>query len=313
MTNDVCTSGYEYGVRQMTQHRTPDHSSTGPLANYHTHNRWCDGNGEIEAVVAAALAAGLTQIGISSHAPVPFTAAYALPLAQLQAYRAEVLRVRERYAGQIDVILGLELDALPELRAFNQEQILVHGFDFTVGSVHFQGLDDAGEPWPLDHSEARFAALLHERYAGDIRALVEEHYQRIGELADYPGVSIVGHIDRGVKLWNETGRYFSEEAPWYRAAIDDALRALATTGRIVELSTGGWRRGLSEPFPSTWIVRRCHDLGVRMTLNSDSHHPRQLTYDYDRALTLLRESGHTAIAHFDLARGEWAMVPLPTR
>jgi len=282
------------------------------LANYHTHNRWCDGNGEIEEVVAAALTAGLTQIGISSHAPVPFTAAYALPLDQLTAYRDEVLRVRAAYAGRIDVILGLELDALPELRAFNEEQILAHGFDFTVGSVHFQRTDDDGEPWPLDHSEARFAALLRERYAGDIRALVEEHYQRIGELADYPGVSIIGHIDRGVKLWNEGGRYFSEDTPWYRAAVEEALRALAATGRIVELSTGGWRRGLSEPFPSTWIVRRCRDLSVRMTLNSDSHHPRQLTYVYDRAFALLRATGHTEIARFDLPRGEWAMVPLPT-
>lgn len=289
----------------------PTHAPIGQRTNYHTHNRWCDGNGEIEEVVAAALAAGLTQIGISSHAPVPFNGAYAMPLDQLPAYREEVLRVRGGYAGRIEVLLGLELDALPELRAFNEEQVLTHGFDFTVGSVHFQGIDDTGEPWPLDHSDARFAALLQERYAGDIRALVEEYYQRIGALATYPGVSIVGHIDRGVKLWNETGRYFSEDAPWYRAAVDEALRALAATERIVELSTGGWRLGLTEPFPSTWIVRRCRDLGVRMTVNSDSHHPHQLTYDYDRAFSLLHATGHTEIARFDLSRGEWTMVPLP--
>ncbi|CAA9561602.1 MAG: Histidinol-phosphatase [uncultured Thermomicrobiales bacterium] len=282
------------------------------LANYHTHSHWCDGEGEIAEVVAAGLAAGLTAIGISSHAPVPFPAGYALPLDHLRAYRDEVLRVRELYAGRIDVILGLELDALPELRRFNEEQALALGFDYTVGSVHFQQLDDAGEPWPLDLSDARFAALVRERYAGNVRALVEEHYERIAELADYPGVAIVGHIDRGVKLWNAGGRYFSEDTPWYRAAVERALRALAATGRIVELSTGGWRRGLPDPFPSPWIVRRCRDLGVRMTLNSDSHHPSQLVHEYPRALALLRETCHGEIARFDPARGDWALAPLPT-
>lgn len=281
------------------------------LANYHTHNRWCDGQREIEEVVAAGLAAGLTAIGISSHAPVPFRAPYALPLDRLRAYRAEVLRVRDQFAGQIDVILGLELDAMPELRRFNEERVLALGFDYAIGSVHFQQTDDAGEPWPLDHSDARFGGLLRDRYTGDIRALVEDHYERIAALADYPGVDIVGHLDRGVKLWNATGHYFSEDAPWYRAAVEGALRALATSGRIVELSTGGWRRGLPDPFPSPWIVRRCRELGVPMTLNTDSHHPRQLVYDYPRALTLLRETGHDALARFETARGAWTMAPLP--
>lgn len=281
------------------------------LANYHTHNRWCDGQGEIEEVVEAGLAAGLTAIGISSHAPVPFRASYALPLDHLRAYRAEALRVRDQFAGQIDVLLGLELDALPELRQFNQEKVLALGFDYTIGSVHFQQTDDAGAPWPLDHSDARFGGLLRDRYAGNIRALVEEHYARIAALADYPGVDIVGHIDRGVKLWNGTGIYFSEDAPWYRAAVESALRALATSGRIVELSTGGWRRGLPDPFPSPWIVRRCRELGVPMTLNTDSHHPSQLVFDYPRALALLRETGHAEIARFELATGAWAMAPLP--
>jgi histidinol-phosphatase (PHP family) len=281
------------------------------LANYHTHNRWCDGVGEIGEVVAAAVAAGLTQIGISSHAPVPFAATYALPLDQLRGYRDEVLRVRAEYTGRIDVLLGLELDALPELRDFNRDELLVLGFDYTVGSVHFQKRDDAGQPWPLDRSDECFAALLRERYGGDIRALAEEHYRLIAGLADYPGVAIIGHIDRGVKLWNAGDRYFSEDAPWYRAAVEEALRALAATGRIIELSTGGWRRGLPDPFPSSWIVRRCRDLGIRMTVNSDSHHPNQLTYDYDRALALLRETGYREIARFDPAQGAWEMAALP--
>lgn len=280
------------------------------LANYHTHNRWCDGQGEVAAVVEAAIAAGLTEIGISSHAPVPFRAAYALPLARLDAYREAVLAARDAYRDRIAVVLGLEIDALPALRPFNAD-VLARGFDYTVGSVHFQRADDAGEPWPLDHSAARFAALLDARYDGDIRALVEEHYAAIAAIGDYPGVGMVGHIDRGVKLFNAGDRFFREDDGWYREAVDGALGALAAGERIVELSTGGWRLGLPDPFPSPWIVRRCRELGVRMTLNGDSHRPDQLAYEYPRALALLAACGHREIARFDPATGGWILAALP--
>jgi len=277
----------------------------GVLGSYHTHSRWCDGQGEIADVIEAAIAADLAQVGISSHAPVPFPATYALPLADLRAYREEVLRLRAVYRDRIDVLLGLELDALPELRGYNQREALDLGFDFTVGSVHFLRETADGQPWPLDLSADLFDQLLREHFGGDIRALSAEYYALIAGLATYPGVDIVGHIDRGVRLWNGDGRYLDESQPWYRALLDDTLRALATTDRIVELSTGGWRRGLSDPWPSVWIVRRCRELGIRMTVNSDSHHPSQIAYDYDRARAVLRDTGHREIARFNTTTRTW--------
>lgn len=277
--------------------------------NYHTHNRWCDGKGEILDVIEAAIAAGLSQVGISSHAPVPFTTTYSMSLANLPAYRADVLRQREIYRDRIDVLLGLELDAMPDLREFNQANILTHAFDYIVGSVHFIRRAD-GRLWPLDASDDLFAQLLREEFHGDIRPLSEAYYRAVANLATYPGVTMVGHIDRGVRLWNKGNRYLDETQPWYRALVDDTLQALAKTDRIIELSTGGWRRGLEEPWPSIWVIRRCRELGIRMTLNSDSHHPDQIAYDYARALDVLRETGHRSIARFNLSTQQWEPTPL---
>ena len=282
----------------------------GILGNYHTHSRWCDGKGEIAEVIEAAIAADLVQVGITSHAPVPFPSIYALPLANLRAYREEVLRQREIYRDRIDVLLGLEIDALPDLLEFNQREVLALGYDFTVGSVHFVRKTPDGQPWPLDLTADLFDQLLREHFGGDIRRLSEEYYRLVAGLADYPGVDIVGHMDRGVRLWNAGNRVFDESQPWYRAQIDDTLRALAWTDRIVELSTGGWRRGLEDPWPSVWVVRRCRELGIRMTVNSDSHHPSQIAYDYDRALAVLRETGHREITRFDPATKTWGGAAL---
>ncbi len=183
------------------------------LANYHTHSRWCDGRGEIAEVIEAAIAAGLAQVGITSHAPVPFPATYSLPLANLHAYREEVLRLREIYRDRIDVLLGLELDALPELREFNRREILDLGFDFTVGSVHFVRTMADGQPWPLDLTADLFDRLLREEFGGDIRPLSEEYYQSVAALADYPGVDIIGHLDRGCASGTPAGATWTRRSP----------------------------------------------------------------------------------------------------
>lgn len=279
--------------------------------NYHTHSRWCDGRDEIRDVVEAALAAGLRQVGISSHAPVPFPTTYALAASVLPAYRAEVLRLRDEYQGRIDVLLGLELDAIPALVTYNRETTLPLGFDYTIGSVHYVGEYDSGLPWPVDTTSDDFDALLERRFAGNIGALVEEYYQLAGQLGEHPGVDIVGHLDRGAKLWNADDRLFSESEPWYRAAVDGALRRIAASGTIVELSTGGWRKGLGAPFPSLWILRRCRELGIRVTPSTDSHRPSDVTFAYDCALDALHSTGYREIAIYDSGSRVWRDERLP--
>src|SRR5207248_1403969 len=100
-------------------------------------------------------------------------------------------------------------------------------------------------------------------------------------------------------------------APWSRAAVEDALRALAAAGTIVELSTGGWHYGLDQPFPSPWIARRCRDLGIPMTPSGDTHRPDEIAYRYADALALLRDTGHREIAVLDASAGRWVSRPLP--
>jgi hypothetical protein len=89
-----------------------------------------------------------------------------------------------------------------------------------------------------------------------------------------------------------------------------ALQALAAAGKIVELSTAGWRRGLGAPFPAPWILRRCRDLGIRVTPCTDAHHPEQIAYRYADALALLRETGYREVAVLDPASGHWTVEAL---
>ncbi len=277
--------------------------------SYHMHSRFCDGQGEIEDYVQAAIAAGFTSIGTSSHAPVPFANTYAIRPDQLDAYCAEARRLQAAYTGQIEFALGSEVDVIPGLQEHFAATIQQKGFDYYIGSVHFVGNDPDGAPWEFDAGPEQFARGLNGWYGGDIRRLVEDFYAIVQTVPDFiPGIVIAGHMDR-IKRFNYDDQYFREEAIWYRDAVEGALQMFATSGIIVELNTAGWRTRTGAPFPSPWITDRCHELGIRATINTDAHKPEHLTMDLDRAAAQLRASGYREI--WVRRHGQWLPEGLP--
>src|SRR6185312_569924 len=122
-------------------------------SSYHTHNHYCDGEGQIAEMVEAAIAAGLSEIGISSHAPLPFATEWNMPPERLTDYVAEVRELQERYRHQISVLLAAEIDYIPNdaVVRFQEEALFPLGFDYFVGSVHFLGKRDS--PRSFDDTE----------------------------------------------------------------------------------------------------------------------------------------------------------------
>ncbi len=279
--------------------------------NYHMHSRYDDGQREIDDYAQAAIADGLTSIGMSGHAPVPFANSYAVKPEALDSYCGDVRRAAAAYAGQIEIAMGLEVDVIPGLEEHFTRTLLPRGFDYFIGSVHFVGNDPAGVPWEFDAGPDSFARGYEGWYERDIRRLVTNFYTIAGTAATFiPGIAIVGHFDR-IKRFNYNGRYFSEDDPWYREAVEGALAAFAKTGTIVELNTAGWRTPTGAAFPSPWICRRCHELGIRMTINTDAHRPDHLTADHDRAVAQLTAAGHREI--WVRRAGQWVAEPLPEK
>lgn len=275
--------------------------------SYHTHNRFCDGLGEITEYVDAALAAGLDAIGISSHSPLTFPDKAAMRAEDLPAYCAEVAHLRDAYRGRIRVHLGLEFDYIPELHPTLWSLVAACPFDYLIGSVHFIGENAGANPWAIDLTREGFERGLREFYGGDIRRLVAAYYDRVRRLTLWGQVAILGHIDR-IKRWNHGYRYFNEEDDWYRREVETTLRACARAGLIIELNTVGWRKGLETPYPSPWILRRCLELGIPLVLTTDAHAPAHVTDYHTEAEAVLREVGCTSLAV--LRDGGWQVESL---
>lgn len=281
------------------------------LASLHTHSRYCDGEGEIKEYAEAALAAGLTAYGASGHAPLPFYCEYALPLASLDAYCADVRRVADEFRNRLPVYLGLELDYLPGLGDFYQRELFGRGLDYVVASVHYVG-GEGVTAWAYDGSEGEFAREVTGRYGGDARPVVEDYYRRIAQMArdaaTWPTPVIVGHFDR-IVLWNTEDRYFPTKNDWYTGLVDVALDAIAEAKVILEINTSGWHKPIGQSNPDLPILRRAAQRGIRPMISADAHRPSDIARDFDRAIDRLREAGFSEIV-VPAAAG-WHCTPLP--
>ncbi len=270
--------------------------------NYHTHSHYSDGEGAIRDYLDAALAAGFDSYGVTDHAPVPIRTAetWVMPLDKLSAYIAEVRGLVAEYRDRLPVFCGLELDYAPGLGAWYAREILPHGFDYFVGSVHYAGVDGDGVPWCVDETAERFAVGLETGYGGDIRRALETYFalQREMAAAHIPGVAIVGHMDKA-KMWNIGDKYFRDTDPWYRAAVEETLQAFRPAGLIVELNTAGLRREHGEPYPAPWVLARCRELGIPLMVNTDAHKPEHVAAYFPEAAAILRDAGITEVAARD--------------
>jgi histidinol-phosphatase (PHP family) len=127
-----------------------------------------------------------------------------------------------------------------------------------------------------------------------VRALVERYYRLLGEMAQTTRPDIIGHFDI-VKKNNRDAGYFTEDESWYRDAAYGALEAVARSGSVLEINTGGIVRGTSGAlYPSRWILERARSLDVPVMMNADAHSPDAIDGYFAESSDLLRSLGFRA-------------------
>ncbi len=109
--------------------------------NFHTHTTRCKhALGADEEYVKAALESGFDVLGFADHAPWAFASDYVshcrMPADQWADYKQSVLSLKEKYAGQIDIRLGLECENYQKYR----DQLLRlrdDGCEYFILACHF--------------------------------------------------------------------------------------------------------------------------------------------------------------------------------
>ncbi|MEZ4904948.1 MAG: histidinol-phosphatase [Spirosomataceae bacterium] len=236
-------------------------------------------------------------------APCAFENKWSMKAERLEDYLVQTKALQKKYEGQIELYIGLEVDFVPDKCApadFPQ-------LDYCVGSVHYVGLNQLGQPWEIDGSSVEFLGCLDTQYRGDIRTVIQKYYGLIRQMVETNPPQIVGHLDK-IKMHNAARFLFDESEGWYVAQIEETLQTIQKAGIIVEINTrGNYKKGL-DLYPSPWIISRMYELNIPICINSDSHRPEEIMASYPLAFQAAQEAGYRTLRI--LLGGQWQDVAI---
>jgi histidinol-phosphatase (PHP family) len=253
-------------------------------ADYHTHTPLCrHATGAPEAFVAAAAAAGLSEYGISDHAPTavePFDD-WRMRRAELPEYLEWIQSARAAAPTGLSVRAGLECDWLAGCEPWIEHLRGVAPWDYLIGAVHYLG------DWDFDNPKwlGRWATT-------DVEDAWSRYWQTYTQMAQSGLFDILAHPDLIKK-------FCFQPAGDLRRFYLPAIEAIAKSGAAIELNTAGWHKPCAEAYPAHPFLELAFQAGIPLVLSSDAHAPGEIARSFPAATAMARAAGfsHTATFH----------------
>ncbi len=112
------------------------------IANYHTHTTRCrHAQGTEEEYVQNAIAGGMKILGFSDHAPYWFDGDYYSHMRmypqELESYVNCIAELRDRYADQIEIHIGLEIEYYPKFFHRTLDNLRGRGIEYLLLGQHW--------------------------------------------------------------------------------------------------------------------------------------------------------------------------------
>ncbi len=254
-------------------------------------------------MLEAAVLAGYHTFGVSEHIPRPeakFLYRNELErgwdVAKIErdfdAYTLALTELADSFADRLIVLRGFEAEVVPTASypdrcAKFRGRTQADGrpaFDYFVGSVHYVNETQ------IDGTAEECKRALEEW--GDLESLAVKYYDTVAEMAQALNPDVVGHLDLIKKTAKSLGlQSVPLDTPVIAAAVDRALESVRSVGAILDLNTAGWRKGLGEPYPAPWLIKRASAMGVPFCFGDDSHRPSDVGSGITDARDYLLQNG----------------------
>ena len=257
-----------------------------PVPDYHMHTPRCNhATGSVADYAAAAVAAGLQEIGMSDHSPMPggFDKAWRMDRSELDGYVQEIEQARDAFAGRLEIRTGLEADFFPGCEGYLEEMIDAYDWDYIIGSIHYIG------DWPFDNPD--YIDSWENRSVDEAYC---DYFDLVARSAATGLFDIIGHPD----LIKKFGHRPTAGSELVARAEEAMLRAVLASGAALEISSAGLRKPVGEIYPHSRIVGRAAELGIPFAFGSDAHAPGEVGHGMDACLAMLENSGIREIAGF---------------
>ncbi len=248
-----------------------------PKVDYHMHTPLCGhAAGEPKEYVEQALKVGLSEIGFSDHAPLVSheDARYTMNRSQLPLYHDMIHRVQAHYKN-FTIKLGIEADFIPGFEEKTRDILSAYPYDFVIGSVHFI------DRWAFDDPEEKV-----KWKDKDIDRVYRDYYKLLRQSAESGLYDIMGHVDLVKKFGHRATEDLTDE-------VEKTAKVFKKTGVTVEINTSGLRKPVQEIYPALSVLKIYRRADVPITFSSDSHDPKDVGRDYDKAAALAKEAGYS--------------------
>ena len=221
-------------------------------ANYHTHTWRCKhAVGEERQYVENAIKGGIQILGFSDHTPMPYKGGYVSPskmsLDELEGYVDTVLSLKQEYASDIEIHLGLEVEYYP---------------------AYFEDLLRFCEDYPIEYF------LLAQHFLGN----------EIGEVfsgnVTHEKQSLTRYVDQCIEAM-ETGRFtylahpdllnYQGDDAFYQAEMRRLCQGAKRLDVPLEINFLGIWDHRHYPHPLFWPLAA--EEGNTVIFGSDAHRP----------------------------------------
>ncbi len=262
-------------------------------ADIHVHTSFSSDCAEpMENQIKQAISLGLETLCFTEHMDKDYPLAPGRDISEgpeflldTEKYREGFLEMRDKYAGRIKLLWGVELGLQPHLSDWCREYVAKYDFDFIIGSVH-----------TVDRKDPYYPAFFEGR--PECESYAQYFEEMLTDLNGFSDFDTLGHLDYIVRYGPNKNRDYTFER--YAKYIDPVLKFLVDNGIALEANSAGYRKGLGEPNPCSDVLLRYKELGGKLiTIGSDSHQTSSLGNDFSRIESLLLECGFTDYAVFE--------------
>lgn len=249
--------------------------------NYHTHIGRCrHAQGSEEDYVQSAVQSGLSILGFSDHAPFPdHDFGLRMPYFELNDYIRSIDSLTKKYAADIILFKGLEIEYLPEYHSYYEFLLYEQKLDYLLLGEHFYR-DPAGNL--LNITQAQNTETYID-YANSVAAAMNTGYFRI---VAHPDIFAMNRFK-----WDKN----------CDIAVDTIVEAAERTNTLLEFNANGLRRGIHEypdgnrlMYPHEAFWKKVSGTRIRVIIGSDCHNPTQVwdnclptSYDIVKSMGIL--------------------------
>ncbi|MCI8623275.1 MAG: histidinol-phosphatase HisJ family protein [Provencibacterium sp.] len=254
----------------------------------HTHSdNSPDGQHSITFMCEKAVEKGLMGIAVTDHCEIDTYEEDGSPMRMLQSV-FEVRKAQLAFGGRLMLTAGIELGqplASPETA---RQALQMQNYDFVLGSVHRTRADLTDYYWKDYHSYTE----------ADVKKELDVYFNEVLETVRWGQFDVLAHLTYPLRyMEGRDGAPCSLEP--HREIMDEILRALARSGKGLELNVSSLYGEYGRTCPTRETIQRFRELGGEIvTIGSDSHRADRIGQGIAEGMEILSACGFEYFAFY---------------